>query len=76
MANSLAKESPLPRLRGRVREGAKSTAQTCGKSPLPTLPRKRGRGSMSHPLDRVRRIPGGRYCVTFFANFSNFCALV
>src|SRR5215470_17442305 len=34
---------PLPRLRGRVREGAKSTAQVAERAPSPTLPRKRGR---------------------------------
>ena len=40
---------PLPRVRGRVREGAHSTARICGNAPSPTLPRTRGRGKSSQP---------------------------
>src|SRR5499427_10586567 len=50
---------PLPRLRGRAREGANSTAQTRGKSPLPNPPPQAGEGVISQPPSLHGRSPDG-----------------
>jgi len=54
---------PLPRLRGRAREGANSTAQTRGKSPLPNPPPQAGEGAISQASSLHGRSPDGAAAV-------------
>jgi len=54
---------PLPRLRGRAREGANSTAQTRGKSPLPNPPPQAGEGVISQAPSLHGRSPDGAAAV-------------